>query len=107
KNKITFKWKDASIVGVMLASKGYPGNYEKGKAVSGFDLNGNYFVSGLKRDKDKFVTNGGRVILALGEGNDIASAKANAYKAEEKIKRDRKSDEKGKRDNKRGKRTAK
>ncbi|MDU0461108.1 phosphoribosylamine--glycine ligase [Staphylococcus ureilyticus] len=88
KKKIAFKWKDSSVVGVMLASKGYPGNYEKGKIVSGFDLNGNYFVSGLKRDRDKFVTNGGRVILALGEGHDIASAKANAYKAAEKIQSD-------------------
>ena len=88
KKNIAFKWKDSSVVGVMLASKGYPGNYEKGKTVSGFDLNGNYFVSGLKRDRDKFVTNGGRVILALGEGHDIATAKANAYKAAEKIQSD-------------------
>lgn len=29
KKKIVFKWKDSSVVGVMLASKGYPGNYEK------------------------------------------------------------------------------
>ncbi|ATH60525.1 MULTISPECIES: phosphoribosylamine--glycine ligase [Staphylococcus] len=86
KREITFKWKDASIVGVMLASKGYPGKYEKGKIVSGFNLDGNYFVSGLKKDKDNFVTSGGRVILALGEGHDIVSAKANAYKAVEKIK---------------------
>ena len=33
----------------MLASKGYPDAYEKGHKVSGFDLNENYFVSGLKQ----------------------------------------------------------
>ena len=33
----------------MLASKGYPDAYEKGHKVSGFDLNENYFVSGLKK----------------------------------------------------------
>lgn len=62
-----FKWKNESIVGVMLASKGYPDAYEKGHKVSGFDLNENYFVSGLKKQGDTFVTSGGRVILAIGK----------------------------------------
>ena len=34
---IHFEWKDESVVGVMLASKGYPGNYEKG--MKSVDLN--------------------------------------------------------------------
>ena len=45
---IDFKWKDEAVVGVMLASKGYPGAYDKGREVSGFDLDSRYFVSGLK-----------------------------------------------------------
>ncbi|MEB8126182.1 phosphoribosylamine--glycine ligase [Staphylococcus succinus] len=88
KQPIAFQWKAQSVVGVMLASKGYPANYEKGKAVSGFNLDGNYFVSGLKKVEDTYVTSGGRVILALGEGSDIASAKAKAYEAVEQIKSD-------------------
>ncbi|WP_427707655.1 phosphoribosylamine--glycine ligase [Staphylococcus parequorum] len=86
KKPIHFQWKADSVVGVMLASKGYPAKYEKGKTVSGFDLDGQYFVSGLKKEQDIYVTSGGRVILALGEGKDIASAKAKAYEAVDKIK---------------------
>ena len=88
KQPITFKWKSQSVVGVMLASKGYPGSYEKGKQVSGFTLDGKYFVSGLKKEQDKYVTSGGRVILAIGEGDDIAKAKVQAYEAVDKIESD-------------------
>ncbi|MCY1571418.1 phosphoribosylamine--glycine ligase [Staphylococcus pettenkoferi] len=89
KQPIHFKWKDKAVVGVMLASKGYPGSYEKGKEVSGFTLDeGKYFVSGLKKEGDHFVTSGGRVILALGEGKDIAEAKKAAYEAVEPVAND-------------------
>lgn len=72
----------------MLASKGYPGQYEKGHQVTGFNLNGDYFISGLKKENDLYVTSGGRVILALGEGEDIAEAKFNAYEAVDNIESD-------------------
>src|SRR5699024_6711139 len=88
KKKIAFKWKDSSVIGLILASKGYPVNYEKGKTVSGFDLNYNNIVSGLYRDKVNFVSKCGLVILVLVESHDITSAKANAYKAAEKIQSD-------------------
>ena len=74
-----FKWKNEAIVGVMLASKGYPDAYEKGHKVSGFDLNENYFVSGLKKQGDTFVTSGGRVILAIGKGHNVHDAQRDAY----------------------------
>ena len=71
---IDFKWKDEAVVGVMLASKGYPGAYDKGHEVSGFDLDSRYFVSGLKKDGDHYVNSGGRVILAIGEGITVKDA---------------------------------
>lgn len=88
KQPLQFKWKDDAVVGVMLASKGYPGSYDKGKKVSGFSLDGRYFVSGLKQVDGEYITSGGRVILALGEGSDIATAKSNAYTAVEQIESD-------------------
>ncbi|MCD8920667.1 phosphoribosylamine--glycine ligase [Staphylococcus gallinarum] len=88
KQPLHFKWKEDAVVGVMLASKGYPGSYDKGEKVSGFSLDGSYFVSGLKKEDNAFVTSGGRVILALGEGVDIATAKSNAYKAVDQIESD-------------------
>ncbi|WP_306432161.1 phosphoribosylglycinamide synthetase C domain-containing protein, partial [Staphylococcus haemolyticus] len=72
----------------MLASKGYPGAYEKGAKVTGFELNDTYFVSGLHKEDDGFVTSGGRVILAVGKGETIEEAQKAAYKNVEKIKSD-------------------
>ena len=67
KEPIRFQWIDDYVVGVMLASKGYPGSYEKGAEVSGFEVNNHYFVSGLKKENDTFLTSGGRVVLAIGK----------------------------------------
>ena len=87
KQPISQKWKSESIVGVMMASQGYPGTYQKGHIVTGFeDALEHYIVSGLKRDGDVFKTIGGRVILAIGEGETIKDAQAAAYQHVHKIK---------------------
>lgn len=88
KEPIRFQWIDDYVVGVMLASKGYPGSYDKGAEISGFELNNHYFVSGLKKENDVFLTSGGRVILAIGKGKTIQQAQKNAYENVEKIKSD-------------------
>ncbi len=86
KQPISQKWKAEAVVGVMLASKGYPGTYQKGYEVTGFeDALEHYIVSGLKRDGDVFKTSGGRVILALGEGATIKEAQQAAYQRISKI----------------------
>ena len=89
KQPIDMKWKENAVVGVMLASKGYPGDYDKGLAVAGFenDLD-HYFVSGLKYENEQYVTSGGRVILAIGEGATIESAQAQAYQRVAQIESD-------------------
>lgn len=88
RESIDFKWKEEAVVGVMLASKGYPGAYDKGYKVSGFDLDSHYFVSGLKKDGDHFVNAGGRVILAIGEGATVKDAQVAAYNNVDKIESD-------------------
>jgi len=88
KDPIRFQWHDDYIVGVMLASKGYPGSYEKGAKVTGFELNDNYFVSGLRKEDDDFVTSGGRVLLAIGKGETIEEAQVAAYSNVEKVESD-------------------
>ncbi|REH77945.1 phosphoribosylamine--glycine ligase [Staphylococcus felis] len=89
KQPIDMVWKDEAVVGVMLASKGYPGLYDKGHTVSGFEQDSDYyFVSGLKREQDQFVTSGGRVILAIGTGDSIVNAQKNAYERVRKIQSD-------------------
>ena len=88
KEPIRFQWIDDYVVGVMLASKGYPGSYEKGAEVSGFEVNNHYFVSGLKKENDTFLTSGGRVVLAIGKGKTIQQAQKDAHGNVEKIKSD-------------------
>ncbi|MCS4486692.1 phosphoribosylamine--glycine ligase [Staphylococcus americanisciuri] len=86
---IEMKWKDEAVVGVMLASKGYPANYEKGYRVTGFESDReHYYVSGLKLEGDHYVNTGGRVILAIGEGQTIAEAQQAAYQRVEAIQSD-------------------
>ena len=88
KEPIRFQWQDDFVVGVMLASKGYPGNYHKGTKVTGFELNDQFFVSGLRKESEDFVTSGGRVILALGKGHTIEAAQKAAYANVDKVKSD-------------------
>lgn len=88
KEPIRFQWIDDYVVGVMLASKGYPGSYDKGAEVLGFELNHHYFVSGLKKENGTFLTSGGRVVLAIGKGKTIQQAQKDAYGNVEKVKSD-------------------
>jgi phosphoribosylamine--glycine ligase len=71
---------------VILASGGYPGAFEKGKAISGWSPDDGLpdgqqvFVSGAERQNGSIVTSGGRVVAAVGIDRDLdaALAKANA-----------------------------
>ncbi|MBL7983698.1 MAG: hypothetical protein JNM91_01805, partial [Flavobacteriales bacterium] len=74
---------DRTCVAVVLASGGYPGDYEKGKAITGIDQVTNAFVfqSGTADGKkDGLVTDGGRVLTVSAFGKDLDQAIANAYR---------------------------
>lgn len=87
KEPIKLEWKDESVVGVVLASKGYPANYEKGHIVEGLDQIEQYYVSALKKnDQNQYENNGGRVMISIGTGEDIKEAQNNAYAQIDKIK---------------------
>lgn len=88
KEELDLVWHNKSICGVVLASNGYPGSYDKGALVEEYDYQDDYIVSALKRDGDAWVTNGGRVMLAFGEGDDLLSAQQAAYENVKKIKSD-------------------
>ncbi|MFQ5716039.1 MAG: phosphoribosylamine--glycine ligase [Nitrospinales bacterium] len=80
------EWKDQSAVCVVMAARGYPGSYEKGKAISGLDeADGmedvTVFHAGTKREDGQVVANGGRVLGVTALGADIRAAVANAYAA--------------------------
>jgi phosphoribosylamine---glycine ligase len=89
-NKIELKWKPEVSVCVVMASGGYPGNYEKGKPIRGLDdaakLPGvKVFHAGTALKENEIITNGGRVLGVTALGKDLKSAQAAAYAAVEKI----------------------
>ncbi|MFA5355828.1 MAG: phosphoribosylamine--glycine ligase [Candidatus Omnitrophota bacterium] len=84
------KWVSRSCVSVVCASGGYPGNYEKGKLISGLDEARKLpdivvFHSGTKKQEEKYFTSGGRVLGVTGLGNTIKEAITNTYNAVKKI----------------------
>lgn len=88
----TLQWKQEPTVCVVMASKGYPGSYEKGKEISGLNSTINQqtvvFHAGTKLNNGKVLTNGGRVLGVTALGSDINAAIKNAYSVVEKIKWD-------------------
>lgn len=77
----TPQWSDDTVLGVVMASKGYPGRYEKGHEITGLEGesgNGVYHCGTVRRD-GKLLTSGGRVLMVLGRGKDLNDARHNAY----------------------------
>jgi phosphoribosylamine--glycine ligase len=72
---------------VIIASGGYPEDYEKGKEISGLNNAGDSIVfhAGTKQDGDKVLTNGGRVLAVTSYGKDIHEAVAKSNAAIEKV----------------------
>lgn len=69
---------------VVLVSEGYPGEYEKGKVITGLEKvkDAIIFHAGTSFDQDNFViTNGGRVLAMTGLGRNIQEALDNSYEA--------------------------
>ena len=76
-----------SAVAVMLVAGGYPGAYEKGDVISGFDkVSGSIlFHAGTKISGNEVVTNGGRVIAISSKGKDFREALKLSYQNAAKI----------------------
>jgi phosphoribosylamine--glycine ligase len=88
--EVEVSWKEDVSMCVVLASKGYPGPYEKGTPIKGLDSFTDdkdvvVFHAGTSLKKGEVVTAGGRVLGVTALGKDIKTAKNNAYKAIEKI----------------------
>lgn len=84
--KLKPEWYDDAAVCVVLATKGYPGSYDKGKVIHGLDKLANWnsgfvFHSGTAKEKRRWVTAGGRVLGVTARGQDIPDATKEAYRA--------------------------
>lgn len=80
------EWENGATVCVVMASGGYPGGYKKGIPIYGLEeanaIDGvKVFHAGTKKDDDKIITSGGRVLGVTALGPDIKSAIDKAYKA--------------------------
>lgn len=84
---VALDWSNAWAVGVVLASAGYPGAYEKGKPISGVDAaealdDVIVFHAGTTvNDAGELVTAGGRVLNVVALGDTFEQARDRAYKA--------------------------
>lgn len=89
---LDIEWDDRACTCVIMASGGYPKSYPKGIEVNGLtdgQLDGvTVYHAGTKRDGDKLVTSGGRVLGVTALGESIEDALAKSYAGVEKIKFD-------------------
>jgi len=84
------RWYDDAALAVVMATKGYPGNYAKGSIIEGLDeaarVEGvEIFHAGTKADGGHIVANGGRVLNVCARGKTVRDAQTRAYAAIDRI----------------------
>lgn len=89
-DRITLQWDPRPAVCVVMAAGGYPGKYERGKAISGLEevaamRDVVVFHAGTRKVANRVVTDGGRVLGVTALGNSITEARMQAYDACAKI----------------------
>ncbi len=92
-DQVEVGWDTRSVVTVVLASGGYPREYEKGYAIKGLerDLGPDVqvFHAGTKKVDGDWFTNGGRVLSVCALGNGLEDARSKAYAAVDQIRFDK------------------
>jgi len=85
------EWDPRPAICVVVASQGYPGDYETGRIITGLDKAATIpdvkvFHAGTKLLDGNVVTNGGRVLGVTALGSSLAAAKLNAYTAVQAVR---------------------
>jgi phosphoribosylamine--glycine ligase len=85
------RWYPEAALTVVMAAKGYPGNYVKGSEIAGLEdaakIEGvEIFHAGTRHEGGRILANGGRVLNICALGKTVAQAQARAYQAVDKIK---------------------
>ena len=74
------QWAQDVTLGVVLASKGYPGHYDKGFPIRGLNsVDARIYHMGTARKEGELVTAGGRVLMVVAKGADISAAREKVY----------------------------
>lgn len=84
-------WDPRPAICVVMASQGYPGEFEKGRVITGLEAANaiadvKVFHGGTKLQDGQIVTDGGRVLGVTALGNSLAAAKLQAYTAVQAIR---------------------
>lgn len=80
------EWDKDAVLGVVLASKGYPGSYEKGAEIKGLEnVDSSVYHMGTALKDGKLLTAGGRVLMVTGKGATLEDAHAAAMESLAKI----------------------
>ncbi len=82
-------WSDRASVGIVLASRGYPGNYQTGHRIDGLStLERDVFAfhGGTIAGPDGYRTAGGRVLTLVGLGDSLAQARDRVYRSAERVR---------------------
>ena len=75
------EWSDEALLGVVLASKGYPGSYAKGVVIEGLEkVESAVYHMGTAEKEGKVVTAGGRVLMVVGRGATLGEAREMALR---------------------------
>jgi phosphoribosylamine---glycine ligase len=88
-NQHQVRWKSDMALTVVLAAKGYPGEYAKLSPINGLDADlgagVEVFHAGTAMQDEQLVSNGGRVLNVTAIGSTVKDAQAAAYAAVDKI----------------------
>jgi len=84
------RWREEAALTVVMAAKGYPGRVEKGSEIKGLTeaaatAGVEIFHAGTRREANRILANGGRVLNVTARGATVAEAQARAYEAIAKI----------------------
>jgi phosphoribosylamine--glycine ligase len=88
-DRVHTEWDERAALGVVLAAEGYPDTVRKGDVIAGLDaaakLPGKVFHASTRVQGSQVLTNGGRVLCAVGLGDSVSQAQAQAYAQVDRI----------------------
>ena len=87
---MSVRWYDETALTVVMATRGYPGAYDKGSVITGLDLAGEVdgieiFHAGTALEDGEIIANGGRVLGVTALASSVRAAQATTYAAIDRI----------------------
>jgi phosphoribosylamine---glycine ligase len=89
-NRVDLRWYDEASICVVMAANGYPDDPQRGTEIRGLDAAAQepdvkIFHAGTKREGDRILADGGRVLGVTATGPDLSAARDRAYRAVDRI----------------------